>query len=185
LAIDIIDHITTVNNNDETKRYKPIVATLVFDNDINGNSIQYNSAYDDEIICPTISILDTSANNTSTYQDQPSINTILENTIFGISSKNGTTTLTPHKHNNSNPLQFQPIVSQVIQNNDWYRVCIQHTQNDGGTNRSVTSVKSLLVHYEDIADYGINGVKEGKTAITCTGRGFIPWRANSGKIILI
>ena len=77
------------------------------------------------------------------------------------------------------------IISTAIENNDIYRVQILSAQNDGGANRSVTSTKSLLLHYEHIDDYAMNGVKEGKPAIICTGRGYLPWRANSGEIILI
>jgi hypothetical protein len=49
----------------------------------------------------------------------------------------------------------------------------------------VTSSKDLLLHYETIPDYAINGVKEGEPAIICIGKGYIPWRSNSGEIILV
>jgi hypothetical protein len=77
------------------------------------------------------------------------------------------------------------VTAQAMDCNGIYRVNIHNAQNDGCDNRSVTLSKSLLIHFKEISDYGINGVKEGEAAIICTGRGFLPWRANSGEIILI
>lgn len=56
-------------------------------------------------------------------------------------------------------------ISTAIDNNRIYHVQILSEWNDGSANRSVTSTKSLLLHYETIAGYAINGVKEGVVVI--------------------
>jgi hypothetical protein len=127
----------------------------------------------------------------------PTMNTIIEETPYDKECIDNNTRLTAsnslsgkqrrqrqHYHNRKQR-QLDRNIAQAIDRNGIYRVNIHNAQNDGGANRSVTSSKSLLVHFEEISDYGINGVKEGEAAIVCTGRGFIPWRANSGEIILI
>jgi hypothetical protein len=180
-ANDIYTHITeSSNNNDDTKLFQPQVARIVSDDEEYDNTIHYNSIYDDVNFAQTLThdVIDDIKTN------RPTISTILENTIFNLTCNNGNAILTPHDPPDHH-LNLQSTISQAIHKDGLYRVRIQHAQNDGGANRSVTSSKSILVHYEDIANYGINGVKEGVTAITCTGRGFIPWRANSGEIILV
>jgi hypothetical protein len=127
----------------------------------------------------------------------PRLNTIIEETSYDIDRIDDAMCLTAfntasgkqrrqRKHNfERQKRKLQRHISQAIDRNGIYRVHIHNAQNDGGANRSVTSSKDLLLHYENIDDYGINGVKEGEAAIVCTGRGFLPWRANSGEIILI
>jgi deoxyuridine 5'-triphosphate nucleotidohydrolase len=127
----------------------------------------------------------------------PNLNTIIEETTYDIANidnhihlptvkyVNRKRTQARNKRLHNQQHQHMSKISQAIDKNGIYRVHIQHAQNDGGANRSVTSCKDLLVHYETIADYGINGVKEGEAAIVCTGRGYLPWRADSGEIILI
>jgi hypothetical protein len=170
----IYTHITdTSNDNDETNYYQSMVAKIVSDNEEHYSYNQYNSFHDDtDHGYPTEHDLST---YTQRHIDRASIHTIVQDTIFNIISKQGATKLIPYIPNDQHQLPHHSTISQAIKNDGIYRVRIQHAQNDGRANRSVTSSKSLLVHYQDIADYGINGVKEGETAITCTGQGFIPW----------
>ena len=60
-------------------------------------------------------------------------------------------------------------------------------QNDGGANRSVINCKNILIHYNSIEPYPINGINSNEPAIHCIGFGYIPWRSlkHSKKIILI
>jgi transposase InsO family protein len=58
-------------------------------------------------------------------------------------------------------------------------------QNDGSTNRSITNQKHLLIHYENIRPYRINGVKDGEPALHCTGKGYLPWKDDNGRILLV
>jgi hypothetical protein len=128
---------------------------------------------------------------------QPNLNTVIEEQVYDIDNINGVSclkskTITSGKKQRSwtNNLQKQKDhskanICKAITKNGLYRIQIQSAQNDGGANRLVTASKDLLIHYEDIEDYAIGGVKEGEPAIICTGKGYIPWRANSGEIILI
>jgi dUTP pyrophosphatase len=65
-----------------------------------------------------------------------------------------------------------------------YRQCLK-MQNDGGANRSITDQRTLLLQYEEITPYPINGVCDGRPALYCTGQGYLPWKSNSGEILLI
>lgn len=62
-------------------------------------------------------------------------------------------------------------IPKVLSKNGLYRIQIKSMQNDRGANRSVTVSKDLLVHYEDIEDFAVGGIKEGEPAIICTGKG--------------
>ena len=77
----------------------------------------------------------------------------------------------------------------VQKNNGLYRIHINTSnsmQNDGGANRSVTNNKNMLIGYQSIDPYPIGGVnEENGPAILCTGKGYIPWRSNTGEIVLI
>jgi hypothetical protein len=115
------------------------------------------------------------------------LNTVIEEQVYDINSINGVSclkskTITSGKKQRSwnNNLQKQYDTSKAnickaITKNGLYQIQIQSAQNDGGANRSVMASKDLLVHYEDIEDYAIGGVKEGEPAIICTGKGYIPW----------
>jgi hypothetical protein len=65
-----------------------------------------------------------------------------------------------------------------------YQHCLR-MQNDGGANRSITDQKHLLLSYEAITPYPINGVKDGEPALHCTGKGYLPWKDDNGRILLI
>jgi transposase InsO family protein len=65
-----------------------------------------------------------------------------------------------------------------------YKHCLR-MQNDGGANRSITNQKHLLIWYENIKPYPINGVKDGEPALHCTGKGYLPWKDDNGRILLV
>ena len=126
-------------------------------------------------------------------QWKPSLNTIKEERI---------TELRTLKRYNDNGCRFvynkrlknrvQKIdakINTAIQgSNGLYRVRVDTTpklQNDGGANRSVTSMKNLLLNFQHIKPYPIGGVNDNETAITCTGYGYLPWQSDSGDITLI
>jgi transposase InsO family protein len=52
-------------------------------------------------------------------------------------------------------------------------------------NRSVTNDITLLTNYKDIKKYPISGVAGDAPAIYCTGKGVLPWRNDSGDIMLV
>ena len=64
-------------------------------------------------------------------------------------------------------------------------ICTDTIQNDTEANKNVTSDKSLLYNYEDIAPNPIGGVKEDDVAIVCTGKGFLQWLSNEGTCTLV
>ena len=126
-------------------------------------------------------------------QWMPNLNTIVEETSYALELNDQNLSMKPSlptsgkKQRRIAKLQksIDATIAKAISNNSIYRVRILTAQHDGGANRSVTSQKNLLLHYTDINDYAINGVKDGEAAITCTGMGYLPWRANSGEIILV
>jgi hypothetical protein len=150
----------------------------------------------DHIYDPVIHAFQNST-TASSQQWSPNLNTIIEETVYDISLVNDNLTLKPTtissgkkrrsrlEHLQSIKNQHDNRICQAISSNGIYRVQIQSAQHDGGANRSVTSSKDLLLHYEPIEDYAINGVKDGEPAITCIGKGYIPWRANNGEMILV
>jgi hypothetical protein len=128
---------------------------------------------------------------------KPSLNDVIEETIQDLhfSSSNATIPSQDHISNkcfcgrihkyNKELASYHSKITTAISNGGIYRVRIQSAQNDGKANRSVTSQKDLLLHYQDIPDFAISGVKDGEPAIYCTGQGRIPWQANSSEILLI
>ena len=54
-----------------------------------------------------------------------------------------------------------------------------------GANRNVTDNKNILLNYTDITPYPIGGVKADDIAITCTGKGCIPWTSQEGNCIMV
>ena len=81
--------------------------------------------------------------------------------------------------------QYEDKIETSIKRNGIYKATLATAQNDGGANRSVTSSKDLLVHYKTIDPYPINGVQKGDPAIYCTGTGYLPWRADTGELLLV
>ena len=41
------------------------------------------------------------------------------------------------------------------------------------------------MNYEDIPAYPIYGISSDDAALTCTGKGFIPWQAQTGDVLYI
>ena len=64
------------------------------------------------------------------------------------------------------------------------RITIQ-VQLDGGANRSLTNDKSILHNYKEIARYPMMGIKDNDVALTCTGKGYIPWCATTGDLLYV
>ena len=56
---------------------------------------------------------------------------------------------------------------------------------DGGANRSITPYRQALLHYRDIKPFHIRGVNADDPALTCTGFGYLPWRAPNGTTLLV
>jgi hypothetical protein len=56
---------------------------------------------------------------------------------------------------------------------------------DGGANRSITNDCSLLINYKNVRKYPMNGVSSEGPALICTGVGFLPWKADTGEVLLI
>jgi len=143
---------------------------------------------------PTLNMLKTTqAFVPGAWRSNP--NTVIEENEYDLAHVNGAIHL---KHSSSQKRrqkqydQYQQFVqdhdaciSKAISRNGVYHVQISQAQNDGGANRSVTNNKEILIKYENIPKYTINGVNDGEVAIYCTGRGYLPWRVESGELILI
>jgi hypothetical protein len=54
---------------------------------------------------------------------------------------------------------------------------------DGGANRSITNDITILSNFKNIKSYSIDGV--AGHALNCTGKGILPWRADSGEILFV
>ena len=80
-------------------------------------------------------------------------------------------------------------ITRMIREKGLYRVQLdtnRKAQHDAGANRSVTSMKHLLINYEEITPYPIGGVNSNSgAAIHCVGKGILPWEADNGEIILV
>ena len=80
-------------------------------------------------------------------------------------------------------------VSSIVNNpktNGLYQLQFSNEmQNDGGANRSVTNLKSILLHFKTINPYPINGINSTEPAIHCTGFGYIPWTSETHDTLLI
>ena len=66
-----------------------------------------------------------------------------------------------------------------------HKVQILRSQNDIGANTSVTNNKNALLLYQQIPPLHTNGVQEGDPAITCTGKGYIPWTSRENHTLLV
>ena len=160
----------------------------LFGNLLTGNEMQDEDYLNDPI-------LNMMKNTQSFTPDKwrPNLNTVVEETVYDIHAVDNdvqlnTSLSTSSKRRRSSQRhrdQHVAKISNAIARNGIYRIQIVSAQHDGGANRSVTSSKDILVHYEPIDDYAINGVKDGEPAIVCIGKGYLPWRANTGEIILI
>ena len=124
------------------------------------------------------------------------MNTVIEETIFDVSCDDSPSAIKPtstsnkrirgqHRRHNLQVQSYHDKIATAINNNGIYRAQVMDAQNDGGANRTVTNNKNLLIHFESIPPYPINGVSSEAPAIHCTGKGYIPWRSNKGDIILV
>jgi hypothetical protein len=145
---------------------------------------------------PIINMVQTTQTNATTSW-HPNLNTIVEEMVYDLQQHYGKCEIMDmhissgkKKRSRQHKLQsqrqeYESKIANAIPKNGLYRVQILSAQHDSGANRSVTACKDILLYYTDIEDYAINGVKDGEPAIVCTGKGYVPWRAKSGEIILI
>ena len=75
--------------------------------------------------------------------------------------------------------------STIPKSSTTVRICTNTAQNNIGANRCVTSIKSSITAYVDIDPFSIGGVKVDNVAITCTGKGLLPWLSREGKVTLV
>jgi hypothetical protein len=184
------------------KTIKPAAIKIVFDKDITTNSTEVISESTDDSNISTFeeekqgtseAVINTVQSVYPSEKWKPGLNNIIEETSFQIQhiAEDGSKQLYPvtsakrQRSMDTKVTKCENRIATAIKKGGLYRVNILSAQHDGGANRSVTSSKDLLLHYEQIADYAINGVKDGEPAITCIGKGYIPWRSNSGEIILV
>ena len=76
------------------------------------------------------------------------------------------------KHNNLHEMQQHKL--QIIK-----------IQNDIGADISVTNTKDELLPYQQISPLQINDVQKGDPAITCTGKGYLPWKSRASHTLLV
>ena len=127
----------------------------------------------------------------------PSLNSVQEENHFDIKIANSEPVIKHTSHVSSKRLrgrlhqrnklqqQYESKISSAISNNGIYRTTINTAQNDSGANRSVTNAKHLLVNYRSIQPYAIQGVNDEDAAIHCTGIGYLPWKADTGEVLII
>ena len=127
----------------------------------------------------------------------PSLNTVLEETSFDLKIAMNQPIIKQTDHVSAKRLRgrtykdlklrsrYEDKINSAIVKNAIHKVELATAQNDSGANRSVTNQKGLLVNFKPIKPYAINGVQEGTPAIYCTGIGLLPWRADTGEVLLI
>ena len=127
----------------------------------------------------------------------PSLNSVQEETHYDIKIANNQPVVKHTSHVSTKRMrgrihqqhklnqQYESKISSAISNNGIYQTTINTAQNDSGANRSVTNAKHLLVNYRSIKPYAIQGVSDGDAAIQCTGIGYLPWKADTGEVLLI
>ena len=160
----------------------------IFDNTVNWN----NEPDDDPVL--------SSLQNAQAVMNQawsPNLNTIIEENEYDMKIVHDLPALKQTSHVSTKrhrgrvsreqklQHQYEHKIASAISNNGIYRTILNTAQNDSGANRSVTNQKNLLVHYKDIQPYAIKGVNEEVPAIHCTGVGYLPWKADTGEVILI
>ena len=104
-----------------------------------------------------------------------------------------------HTENSTNtPIQYE-IPSQVfdhsvpvIRNTVTVTVPAANPQNhrfliqiDGGANRSITNNADILINFRNIKRYAMAGISDNNPAIYCTGKGLLPWIADTGEILYV
>mmetsp|Transcript_14552 Transcript_14552/g.20797 ORF Transcript_14552/g.20797 Transcript_14552/m.20797 type:complete len:1557 (+) Transcript_14552:1335-6005(+) len=58
-------------------------------------------------------------------------------------------------------------------------------QLDGGANRSITNNAALLINFKNIKRYAMSGIGNTDPALYCTGKGLLPWQAETGETLLV
>ena len=127
----------------------------------------------------------------------PSLNTIVEESTIDLKIENDIPIVKTTSHVSTKRLRgrqykniklrhwYENKISRAINQNGIHKTVLATAQNDSGANRSVTNNKSLLVNFKPISPYAINGICDGDPAIHCTGTGYLPWRADTGEVLLI
>ena len=157
------------------------------------NDADTNSLADDDPVVK--SLMDSQAILNQAWA--PSLNTVVEETEIDIKIETNQPIIKQTTHVSTKRLrgrkykelklrsQYEDKINSSIAKNGIHKIQLATAQNDSGANRSVTNQKSLLVNYKEIKPYAINGVQEGAPAIYCTGKGLLPWRADTGEVLLI
>ena len=182
-------------NNSNTTREQPLeetdidlIGAIIDDDEMNLDSI----ADDDPV---TQSLRESQAILNQAWT--PSLNTVYEETSIDLKIEQDQPIIKQTDHVSTKRLRgrryrdsklrdrYENKINSAIKKNGIHRVKLATAQNDSGANRSVTNQRNLLVHFKSIKPYAINGVKEGSPAIYCTGIGLLPWRADTGEVLLI
>ena len=120
-------------------------------------------------------------NNYNNLPWSPSLNQIQEESSYDISYSNDSLHYIPT--NSRKRQQFRSrreiqhhrkIAASIHQLNGIYKANLIPAQEDNGANRTCTNNKQLLVHFQDITPYPINGVNSDGPALHCTGIGYLP-----------
>ena len=131
-------------------------------------------------------------NNYNNLPWSPSLNQIQEESSYDISYSNDSLHYIPT--NSRKRQQFRSrreiqhhrkIAASIHQLNGIYKANLIPAQEDNGANRTCTNNKQLLVHFQDITPYPINGVNSDGPALHCTGVGYLPWKNGDGQLLLI
>ena len=157
------------------------------------STIDTNHLADDDPIMRALQ----SAQDITNQHWTPSLNTIIEENEYDMKIASGMdpihhTTHVSNKRqrgrswrNQKLQSQYEAKITSAIKNNGIYRTTIDTAQSDSGANRSVTNQKHLLINFKEIPPYAIKGVNDEEAAIHCTGIGYLPWKADTGEILLI
>ena len=182
----ILDPSSSINYSTDTKEIDLIGEVL-------DSTIETNNLPDDDPVLSTLQ----SAQDITNQHWTPSLNTVLEENEYDIKIEKGYDPIhhTTHvsnkrqrgrlERNQKLQNQYEAKIASAINNNGIYRTVINTGQNDSGANRSVTNQKHLLINFKQIEPYAIKGVNEKEAAIHCTGWGYLPWKADTGEILLI
>ena len=163
------------------------IGSIMNDNDPNDDNI------DDDPVVHSLQEAQEVMNKTW----HPSLNTVYEETTIDLRIENGSPIVKSTSHVSTKRLRgrkyrdnkmrnrYEDNISKAIKQNGIHETTLATAQNDSGANRSVTNNKKLLVNFKAISPYAINGINDGDPAIHCTGTGLLPWKADTGEVLLI
>lgn len=141
---------------------------------------------------PTINMIHECGNNMKDTPWDPGLNPIAEETIYDLKYTNDCLHYLPTNSRKRRQYRVRrakqhhaKISASIKQLNGIYRVSINPAQSDTGANRSCTGSKHLLVNFQPIAPYPVNGVNSDGPAIHCTGVGYLPWKGSDNNMLLI